>query len=746
MWGDADGQTTPYLLGVAGNQVLVTGGGNTPYTAILTAQQLQAINNNLTGDYVLGNSIDASGLTNFSPIGETTTFTGDFNGLGYTIANLTIDDTSDTYVGLFGQIGVGGTVENLGLTGDNVTGSAEGADVGGLAGSNSGMIENAYATGTVIGGADSADVGGLAGFNEGMIETAYATGTVTGNYDVGGLVAANDGTIEDAYATGAVTGGAASYVGGLVGYNLTDSTIEDAYATGAVTGGAASYVGGLVGLADGTITYSYATGVVSGSGEYVGGLVGENNADGKIEDAYATGAVSSSADNAEVGGLVGYNNTDGTIEDAYATGAVSGSGEYVGGLVGWQKGGMIEDAYATGAVSGSGTYVGGLVGYNTADGTIEDAYATGAVTGGAESYVGGLVGYNRVDTIEDAYATGAVSGGTATGGLVGDNDGGTYTNDYFDTTTSGTTTGVGGSGSVSGVTGLTTAEWLTEGPMVPGSANTFVNANAWVEGYPYPVLAALPYLVITGTSTETYGSAPGTVTVTSITDQNGDDASGLVDTSGITWISTATNTSDVGSYILGGSDATVTGYQVIYEGTDTVTQASLTITADNESQTYGSPYGFTGTEFTANGLVNGDSVTGVTFTSTGDSATADVGSYDIAAAGATGSGLSNYDITYEPGALTVNPAALTITADNESQTYGSPYGFTGTEFTANGLVNGDLRHRRDLHQHRRQRHGRCRQLRHRCRRRDRLRPVQLRHHLRARRAHREPGRPDHHGG
>src|SRR5207248_7918923 len=63
--------------------------------------------------------------------------------------------------------------------------------------------------------------------------------------------------------------------------------------------------------------------------------------------------------------------------------------------------------------------------------------------------------------------------------------------------------------------------------------------------------------------------------------------------------------------------------------------------------------------------------------------------YAIVASAAAGTGLSNYTITYVNGALTVNAAALTITASNRTKTYGQPATFAGTEFTTSGLVNGD---------------------------------------------------------
>ncbi len=47
---------------------------------------------------------------------------------------------------------------------------------------------------------------------------------------------------------------------------------------------------------------------------------------------------------------------------------------------------------------------------------------------------------------------------------------------------------------------------------------------------------------------------------------------------------------------------------------------------------------------------------------------------------AVGTGLGNYTITYVDGALTVTPAALTITADDRTKIYGQTVVFAGTEF------------------------------------------------------------------
>src|ERR1019366_2697473 len=71
--------------------------------------------------------------------------------------------------------------------------------------------------------------------------------------------------------------------------------------------------------------------------------------------------------------------------------------------------------------------------------------------------------------------------------------------------------------------------------------------------------------------------------------------------------------------------------------------------------------------------------------STGAGAGAGAGTYDIIATSAAGIGLGNYSISYHNGTLTVGPAGLTVTANDQSRGYGA----TNEVFTAgyNGLVN-----------------------------------------------------------
>jgi len=325
VWGNVNNQTTPYLLSNLGPFLI--GADNVDlFYPILNVNQLQAINGNLTGNYALINNIDASATASwnlgagFIPLGTDGAgtvqnsglgFAGIFDGLGFTISNLTVNNTgTHNYAGLFGLSS--GTVRNVGLVGGSVTG---GGYVGALAGENDGTISNSYATASVSGGYV---IGGLVGLNTGTISTSYATGNVSvnGAYggDVGGLVGQNTGGISASHAAGDASGG--YNIGGLVGKN--SGTIDSSYATGVVSvitsicGCGGGYGGGLVGRNDsGTISNSYATGAVSGD-YLIGGLIGATES-GSISNSYSTGAVTG---NADVGGLIG-GFESGTISNSF---------------------------------------------------------------------------------------------------------------------------------------------------------------------------------------------------------------------------------------------------------------------------------------------------------------------------------------------------------------------------------------------------------------------------------------------
>jgi hypothetical protein len=176
---------------------------------------------------------------------------------------------------------------------------------------------------------------------------------------------------------------------------------------------------------------------------------------------------------------------------------------------------------------------------------------------------------------------------------------------------------------------------------------------------------------------------------------------GLVNSDAVTSVtlssdgSPATATVAGSPYAILASDALGSGlenYEIDYvDGELTVDLKTLTITAADQSKTYGDTFSFAGTEFTPDGLLFSDSVSSVTLTSGGAPATATVAGspYAIVASDAVGTGLENYDIDYVDGELTVDLKTLTITAVDQAKTYGDAFLFAGTEFTAPGLVTGN---------------------------------------------------------
>ena len=244
---------------------------------------------------------DVCGESNsWTPIGNSSPYSGTFNGDGHTISGLYIDITANNQ-GLFGYLS--GTVQNL-----SVSGSVKGDDyVGGIVGQNGGRITDCDFTGSVSG---VSYVGGVVGYNIGPVKNCYNTGNISGKS-----------------------------VGGVVGYNHSDGSVTNSYNTGAVSG--VEDVGGVVGYNDGgSVTNSYNTGAVSGV-EDIGGVVGENSGSSTVENCYNTGTVTGTDD--RVGGVVGWNIS--SVKNCYNTGTVTGTDDYVGGVVGDNRGGSVTGCY-----------------------------------------------------------------------------------------------------------------------------------------------------------------------------------------------------------------------------------------------------------------------------------------------------------------------------------------------------------------------------------------------------------------
>ena len=278
----------------------VSGGATlTSYMLVNNIEDLQNLNNNLSGNYALGRDIDATATPNwnggagFTPIGGNSYsyFTGIFNGQDHTINGLTIDLASQSYVGMFGEVS-SATIENVNLAGVNVAGTEY--YNGGLVGyADTSTILGDSVTGTVQGtdSSGSSWTGGLVGWNTGTVSYSFSNANVTGVWVTGGLVGENyGGTVSNSYSSGGIASSMGpgsnsnNFVGGLVGGNY--GTIQDSFSNDAAqaisAAGSTTSVGGLSATLESssaTILASYSTGTAEATGngnKDVGGLVGNN--------------------------------------------------------------------------------------------------------------------------------------------------------------------------------------------------------------------------------------------------------------------------------------------------------------------------------------------------------------------------------------------------------------------------------------------------------------------------------------
>ncbi|HET7034120.1 MAG TPA: MBG domain-containing protein [Thermomicrobiaceae bacterium] len=202
-------------------------------------------------------------------------------------------------------------------------------------------------------------------------------------------------------------------------------------------------------------------------------------------------------------------------------------------------------------------------------------------------------------------------------------------------------------------------------------------------------------LTITASSaTVTYGDDVPTISPSYAGFVDGDDAGNSLTTQPICSTTYTKGSGVSGSpYPTSCAGAVAANYSIGYsDGTVTVSAKALTITAGDTSKQYGQAVTFDGTEFSADSLVNGDTVATVSLASAGAVAAATVAGspYPIVPSDAVAgphTDLNNYAITYANGTLAVTPAPLTVTPANASKTYGDANPtFSGA---IDGIQNGD---------------------------------------------------------
>ena len=191
----------------------VTGGEEVGALAGITMGEINGVS--VTGS-VTGDVMDVGGVVGLLLRGSVVN--SGFDG--------TVSSTASHTGGLVGST-VGGSIRHSYAKGSVTATTGFANRVGGLAGSNGGVISASYAANSVS-SVDGWAVGGFVGMNggyylrgRGSIIASYSSGDVSGGSEVGGLVGENHGSVDASYSTGALHrhGTVNAAVGGLVGRN-----------------------------------------------------------------------------------------------------------------------------------------------------------------------------------------------------------------------------------------------------------------------------------------------------------------------------------------------------------------------------------------------------------------------------------------------------------------------------------------------------------------------------------------------
>jgi mucin-19 len=173
--------------------------------------------------------------------------------------------------------------------------------------------------------------------------------------------------------------------------------------------------------------------------------------------------------------------------------------------------------------------------------------------------------------------------------------------------------------------------------------------------------------------------------------ENGEDAAALG--GALSYTGTAMAATNVGTYVITPQGLTSSNYAITFvDGELSINQAQLTVTADNKTVTYGDAV--PALTYTITGFVNGEDasvVSGAATLSTGYVATTAVAASPVSITPAQGTlSADNYSFTFVDGTVTINPKALTITAENKSKSYDGAV-FPNGDYTVSyaGFENGE---------------------------------------------------------
>ena len=197
---------------------------------------------------------------------------GTFEGNGHQIIGVTLSEEMSDY-GLFRYVTANGVVKNLTVEGE-ILGGDEQENIGILAGSNAGAIENCITRGTL--NAETA-VGGIVGKNEetGSVSRSENEAAIDGKMQTGGIAGLNEGSISDCVNSGKINTNQkikkqAEGDGSSVNISIPNAV------TGLTADERANETGGIAGNSSGDISYCTNTATIGFErlGSSTGGIVG----------------------------------------------------------------------------------------------------------------------------------------------------------------------------------------------------------------------------------------------------------------------------------------------------------------------------------------------------------------------------------------------------------------------------------------------------------------------------------------
>lgn len=342
---------TEEIIGDAAAADVSFAGGNgsesDPYQ-ISTPEQLNAINNNLSANYILINDIDLSSWGEWTPIGDSDNpFSGTFDGNNFTIQNLRIlspkEETVKFLTGLFAAAN-NSTIKNLTLNDLYI--------------SISGTYKDFFGSEATV------SIGGIVGETEDNVEIKNCRvkgeikTDVNNRVNVGGLVGCVSKSnsenlnvkmsIYDCENYSEITVSSPTYCGGIVGVSYDEqcnfsvcsnhgiinavTTLNSNYGSDITLGGIIGSLGVENNIID-NINVCVNNGKLyanSPKGATIGGIVGGGFAALIINECKNNGNIDAeSSDGASAGGILGSNNGNMSIYECENTGSVNACGSNV---------------------------------------------------------------------------------------------------------------------------------------------------------------------------------------------------------------------------------------------------------------------------------------------------------------------------------------------------------------------------------------------------------------------------------